>query len=434
MQNNPGITIEGKNMFIIVFFGFMIFVLTLISRVQSFANPSPGDVFREYMWYNESGDAGGALRVGGKHGEYHPDRGWAHNYINASILFDHEFDLEHAIKAEVVVEKILCHDGTKGLAIQVNDSDWIEIPEAENIPAPQWDYQHHIYPTVLIPLSHLKEGRRNEFRMKVDADHPWKWPQNLIYGVHFRIYYDVSNKPHPTGRITVPESGETLGKSVELKSDAESPNGSIKQVDYIGHYEDVNFEGDGEYLQWHYHFFHSQILHHLGTATISPYHVTWDTSWAPDQIYPMKIAARIIDDTGMIYMTEAVEELQLLRPGLAVELCKPYNIPKQWVTRKGEKHENFYITGDLSKAIAAQLVWASWSPGYMDGVYINNQKIFDNEGPKYQYYAHRITIDNLSMLKEGENTLSTGGSESGHHGMEVNWPGIMVLIRYDKSK
>jgi len=30
----------------------------------------------------------------------------------------------------------------------------------------------------------------------------------------------------------------------------------------------------------------------------------------------------------------------------------------------------------------------------------------------------------------GENTLATGASPRGHHGMEVNWPGIMVLIRY----
>lgn len=30
--------------------------------------PKPGDVFREYLWTNEKGDAGGSLRVGGKQG------------------------------------------------------------------------------------------------------------------------------------------------------------------------------------------------------------------------------------------------------------------------------------------------------------------------------------------------------------------------------
>ena len=30
------------------------------------ASPVPGDVFREYTWYHETGDAGQTLRVGGK--------------------------------------------------------------------------------------------------------------------------------------------------------------------------------------------------------------------------------------------------------------------------------------------------------------------------------------------------------------------------------
>ena len=115
-----------------------------------------------------------------------------------------------------------------------------------------------------------------------------------------------------------------------------------------------------------------------------------------------------------------------------MELCKPYSIPKQWVTRKGEKSEDFEVKGDPSKAKAAQLVWSSWSPGYMNGIYINSKKVFQNEGPKYQYYAHRVNIDDISPFCKGENTLSTGPSEPDHHGMEVNWPGIMVLIQCRK--
>jgi hypothetical protein len=115
-------------------------------------------------------------------------------------------------------------------------------------------------------------------------------------------------------------------------------------------------------------------------------------------------------------------------------LCKPYDIPKKWVTRSGEKQERFNMTGDLRKAVAAQLVWSSWSPGYMNGVYINDSKVFDNEGPKYQYFAHRVTLKDISCLKQGVNILKTGGTPKIDgkmvHGMEVNWPGIMVLIQY----
>lgn len=404
----------------------VISVAVMMPAINAFSQPVPGEVFREYMWYKEDGDAGGALRVGGRVG------------YNGSIDLEHDFDLEHANKAEMIIEKILCHDGTTGLAIQINDSDWIYIPEAANIPIPQCAYQHHFYPTIRIPLSCLKQGRDNEFRMKVDNEHPWNWPQNLIYGVHFRIYYEPAKKPHPTGEITSPKSGENLGRSVTLTAEASSPGGKIKQVDYIGLCEDVNFEGDGVYWQWHYHFFHGRIMHHIGSATNEPYKVTWDTPWVPDQKQAMKIAARIIDSGGMIYLTKAVGDLRLVRPGLSVELCRPYDIPQKWVTRSGEKQEYFDVTDDPTKAVAAQLVWSSWSPGYMNGVYINGTKVFDNEGPKYQYYAHRVTIEDISCLKQGMNVLMTGKTPKIDgkmvHGMEVNWPGIMVLIQYRDDK
>ncbi len=402
------------------------------------SQPVPGDVFREYLWWNEKGDAGGSLRVGGQYGEKYPDRGWALDYINAPVTLDHDLDLDQAIRAEVVLEKILCHDSTRGLAIEVNGNPWIRVPEAEAIPYPQWEYQHHIYPVVPVPLAFLKSGKGNQFRLRVSPEHSWKWPQNLIYGVHFRVYYDPAKKPHLKGKIVSPASGAKLGRLIPLRADIAGAAGNLKRVEYIGHYEDVNYEGDGLYTRWHYHFFHGQLTHHLGTAAEAPYQATWDTSWVPDQKQPMALAARLVDDNGLIYVTEAVTDLGLDRPGASVELCKPYDVPKRWVTRSGEKTEHFVVTGDLNKAVAAQLVWSSWSPGYMRGISINGTQVFDAEGPRYQYYFHRVSVSDLSVLKSGVNTLTTGKTPliNGQmvHGMEVNWPGIMVLIQYADRK
>ncbi|OHB66182.1 MAG: hypothetical protein A2Y77_04630 [Planctomycetes bacterium RBG_13_62_9] len=420
--------------------GIVVIVALILAGLPTagLCQPVPGDVFREYMWWNEKGDAGGSLRVGGKQGETHPDRGWAHDYINAPVVLDHDFDLERAMRAEVVVEKILCHDSTRGLAIAVNGNPWIRIPEAEAIPYPQWDYQHHIYPVAAVPLAFLKSGKGNQFRMRVDPESSWKWPQNLIYGVHFRVYYDPVKKPHPTGKIISLQSGAKLGRTVPLEVEATSPGGSVQQVDYVGQYEDVNYEGDGLYTRWHYHFFHGKIMNHIGSAQEAPYGVTWDTSWVPDQKQPMAIAARIIDSAGMICMTPAVTGLGFDRGGFSVELCKPYDIPKKWVTRSGEKQEHFVLTGDLGKAVGAQLVWSSWSPGYMRGVSINGTKVFDSEGPHYQYYFHRLPVSQVEVFKPGVNALTTGKTPliDGKmvHGMEVNWPGIMVLIQYADKK
>ena len=74
----------------------------------------------------------------------------------------------------------------------------------------------------------------------------------------------------------------------------------------------------------------------------------------------------------------------------------------------------------------------------MEGVCINDRKVFDREGPRYAYYVHRVPLEDLSVLRPGENVLKTGQTPKVNgkmvHGMEVNWPGIMVLIQYGPLK
>jgi hypothetical protein len=49
-----------------------------------------------------------------------------------------------------------------------------------------------------------------------------------------------------------------------------------------------------------------------------------------------------------------------------------------------------------------------------------------------------VTVSDLSVFKPGVNTLTTGKTPliDGQmvHGMEVNWPGVMVLIQYADKK
>ncbi len=161
-----------------------------------------------------------------------------------------------------------------------------------------------------------------------------------------------------------------LATKVELEAAVTSPNGRIRQVDFLGEYEDVNLEGDGVYRQWHCHYVRAVLSGQLGTVTAAPWKLVWDTSWVPDQPQPLRLAARIVDETGLTYFTEAVEGLTLTRDGLSVELCQPYEVPKKWVTRSGE-----------------------------------------------------------NVLKTGLTPKRNGKMV---HGMEVNWPGIMVLIQYQQ--
>lgn len=408
--------------------GYFVGFVCQAATAEEALGPRPGDVYREYRWTNRGGDAGGSLRVGGKF-----------DYGGGLLTLPHDVDLDLATRAEIVLEKLLCHDGTRGLEIAVNDQDWIAVPEATGIPEPQWEYQHHIYPIVTVPLSHLKPGPgANQIRLRVSDQHSWNWPQNLLYGIHVRVYYDAKEKPHPAGRLISPQPGGALGQRVPLAVEASSPNGPIRRVDYVGHYEDVNFEGDGRYLQWHYHYVKAELLTSLGAATEAPWQVTWDATWVPDQPQPFQLAAIVTDETGLSCFTEPVGQLTFHRPGVSVELCKPYEVPTRWVTRRGEKSEKFRVLGDLSRATAAQLLWVSWSPGYLHGILVNGQQVFQREGPRYDYFAHRVTLDDLTPFRPGENTLTTALTPKYDgkmvHGAEINWPGIMVLIRYENRE
>ena len=400
------------------------------------AQPQPGDVFREYVW--QPGTAlpeSTFLRVGGRLG-YQQDTAAFPNdrYTDGFIPLPHALDLTQALRAEIQVERVQSHEGTRRFTIEVNRRDPILIPDSDSISQPAYDYLRHDYPVVEVPLEQLRASADNAFRLQVDTVQDWGWPQHLVYGVIFRIYYDES-KPHPTGSVLTPAAGSALDTTVVLTAAASGPV-PIRQVDYLGNYRGLNWEGDGIYQQWHYRFHHGEIADHLGTALTPPYQTNWNTAWVPDQPQPVQIAARITDTTGLTYVTEPVGGITFSRPDFSVELCAPYDQPKQWATRSGEFTEHFQVNGDLSKATGYQLAWVSWSPCYANGVFINDHLIATGTGPCYEYQQHLLTQTDTRVLHSGKNRLTTGKTplyrDEMVHGMEVQWPGIMVKVRYEK--
>ena len=405
-----------------------------IAEIAS-TQPVPGDLYREYAWYNEAGDCNGALRVGGAMG-YRTRTDLVEFYHGNGMLKPPlELRLDHAIRAELVVEKMLCHGGTKGLRVSINENDPVYIPEAENIPEPQSSYAHHFNQVVPIDLKLLRQGKGNTFEFSVDTAGHW-WPQNLIYGFILRIYLEPSLLKE-RGGISYPYTGDQLYEINQVL--VEVPDRSeVCKVDLLGYYTDVDLEGDGRYTQWHYAYHKCQIYNHIGTQFNFSYDFKWDMEWIPDQESTLKLAAFVHRKDGLIYMTEAVTDLTLVRPGKSVELCRPYKQPIGWFTRNEEFSERFRISGNLDNAIEARLVFRSWSPGYFNGIFINDFIVFTREGSHYSYHEHCIPVIDLHVFEEGENILTTGKTPlyNGQmvHGVEVQWPGIMVLIKYDHHK
>ncbi|MGC9341186.1 MAG: hypothetical protein ACP5E3_00645, partial [Bacteroidales bacterium] len=397
------------------------------------AQPKPGDWFREYTWTlpqlekNEK-----FLRVGGRFDyRLQTPQFEESQYKEGWIILPGNLDLKNALRAEVMVEKNLCHDYTTGLAISFNENEHIRFPEAGGIPAPQESYMHHTFPNVEIPLDHLKEGQENYFSLEVDSFQHWNWPQNLVYGLKLRVYYEVNQKDLP--RVIYKgqnEQSQTLSFSVEYKD----PD-KIEKVDYLGYYEGPDMNGDGIFKEWHYGWFRGEMRYHIGSTSELPLDCTWKTEWIPDQKEDIKVAARVtFTENDLVYFTEAIEGVKLERVD-AVHFCMPYNIPQQWITRNQEYSSLFYFDGETENIEEIKIVWRSWSPGYMNGLYLNDLLFFVREGGKYVYYDHEIVIDDpgiISILNKGINSIKTGKTPRYNwemvHGMDVFYPGPMILI------
>jgi hypothetical protein len=398
--------------------------------------PSPGDVFRDYAytWLPES-----AFHV----------LGLSETPYSVPL----HIDLEDATRAEIVLEIANQHMGFEGMAIRLNGNQWypIHFPGlSPKDPSPSLWF-HHWYPTIRVALTDLKSGQGNTFEMRIgprcfdgttplNGEEPLK-PWAPVYGVTVRVYYDAARKPHPTGKVLTPVAQSPVGLSANLTASARSDTATIRQIDFIGRYEDINYEGDGVYHQWHYHLFHGRIMHHLGSTPQPDGKMTWDTSWVPDQPGPMEIAARITDSTGMIYVTEAVGGLKLVRPGLSVELCKPFDVPRSftgcqygtWVI-PGVRTEKFTIKGDLSRILDARYVIASWGNLKECHGYKINDVLLEGKpaGADWFYNLSTPPLRPLAALKAGDNTFSTVVGPG--RMPDIYFPGVQVLIRYRTAK
>lgn len=411
-----------------------IIVLGTISiTVLSGQDRLPSSTVREYIWTPEDAlDEGKFLRVGGKL-DYKttPDHFPSDKHLDGWITMAQSIDLKMAIRAELILERIQSHGGTKGLKVQINEGEWMEVTAPATIPEPKETYMFDHLPIINISLNRLKDGDPVKLRFKVSEVHSWNWPQNLIYGATLRIYYDSEKCDEAPKIISLSEKDVLDEKTLLSIGNLDFPN--VLRVDYIGFYEDVNWQGDGIYLQWQYIQHRGKLAEHIGSSQERPFSLLWNTSWLPDQLQPIRIMAKITYKDSLIQYTYPVSGLTLNRK-YSVALVKPYEVPANWVTREGDFSEKLQIS-NIDKILEARIFWKSWSPCYNEGIRINNRSVrIEDKGPCYDYSRRELSVAPEFFI-EGENTISTLKTplHDGHmvHGMEVQWPGIMVKIKYD---
>ncbi len=404
--------------------------IVLLIGMSALGEPESGDIFREYIWAGPWVNASRWQRVTGPDTTTDRAKVYLPNPVNR-IKID---DLDKARKAVVYIEMLLCHGGTINKRIRVNGNTWITISESPHIPGeagtgpPNSEYQYMRYPCVEIPLGQLRRGENTfEFTCSCGTALGGWWPQWIVYGVTFRIYYDES-KSHVKGSILTPRSGDRLADMPVIECQTAS-DADVDHIDVIGQYEDFDWDGDGLYNEWHYRYFCGKMQSHIGTAASSPWKVTWNNAWVPTQEKPMALMARVVDRTGICYMTPVVRDLSLSRKK-TVRICKPYSVPKQWSTRMGEMDYCRANAGDdLDKLIAAQITMCTWNGDAANVIGINGQKVITKVGRNHDLSYDSFDVP-VELVVPEINTLFTY-SNTQHHGIEVQWPGMVLLLRFD---
>ncbi len=402
---------------------FALVPLELVSQWQ------PGSVYREYVWTTpEEGEA--FLRVGGRYG-YKANPGKLPPELQADdlLILPHNIDLRGAVRAEVSLEKVLSHEDSRGLAIEINGHSPIVVPEPDFLPDPATEYMYHTDLTVPIPLDQLTDRQPIKFRLSLDTTQRWNWPQNLIYGLTFRIYYPNTSAPPTLGPVT-----EEVSPSSYLTARALAES---VRADYILVGKDVDWSGRGQQQRKHWQTFRGQPHHIIGSSgnSLTQFAVKWNTEWLPEQ-EDFGVQARVLGPDGKYRVSPVVGGLRLAPRPYRVLAYTPETAPRNWVTRSGEFEQRIKVPEEVSSALALQLHWVSWSPCYSNGLFLNDHLIWDRNEDCYVFATHSPTFTghSLDFLQTGDNVIRTALTPLFRgemvHGMEVQWPGVQLKIKY----
>ena len=401
------------------------------------AQPAPGDVYREYTWHPNSGTGPSSTskweRVTGPNATEAGAQAFLPNSVN-HLQID---DLQHAIRAELSLEVLNVHPGTVGHKVRMNGNAWLPIPFSPLVPGtsgsglPALEYHTMQYPVVPVSLSSIVNGNNSfEFTASNGTSFASRWPQWISYGVSLRVYYDESAKNHPTGQISSHSNGSKVGDNEVFRATTTSST-PIKQVDFVGKYSDFNWKGDGKDRQWQDQTLYSNVRNHIGSDTNAPYGVAWQNNWIPDQNQPMEVSARIVDNTGLTYITPAVTGLDLDRT-FSVEMIKPYDVPRKWGTRAGNTDTaKLDVNSNLADVTEAQITLATWNGHGADVIALNGHTVANSIGKNHDLSYDSINIP-VNQIQQGTNVFSTF-SDTVHHGIDVQWPGPVLMLRRNNA-
>jgi len=417
----------------------LVFVAGLpISAMAQFISggPKPGDVYKEYVLTLKQGKK--TWRVTDPNASHPGSPGNSpSDYLPNEVHSFNIDDYANVERAEIVIDVWGGHVGTTGKKIKFNNNSWITIPELNTTPGSGQCYAQQLNYTISIPVSHLKTGNNTiQGTSGGQTCYNFNWGQWGWYGAAIRVYYST-NKGHTTGQITSPSTGSTISDNPTIQI---NPGGNVSKIDVLAKYEGYDTDGDGYFYEWGGDYHRTSwsddisLNNHVGTITSSPYQITWDTEWVPDQNPgAVSILAIIQNSNGYKYVTNEAKNLTLQRNNHSVRLYKPQNVPERFWVRAGQVRSSKVNIPTLSNATEANVFVRTWNGRERHASYYT--KVNGYNLPSYgldHFYSLDMLNVPVSALNSGNNTI-TFQSSTTHHGIEILWPGPAVIVKYGSA-
>ncbi|MBD5781196.1 DUF1349 domain-containing protein [Pelagicoccus sp. NFK12] len=398
------------------------------ARGQTLRHPEPGDVFKDHKLVNP----GNTWRVTDPNATNERAILTLPNQVYGIPVED----LQGAIRAELIIDYWGGHSGTDKRQVRFNGNAWLDIPDiVTGTPNPNC-YLQMVNFVVDVPLSNLVQGTNLlEGLAGPQICYGFNWGMWGMYGAVLRVYYDPEAKDHPTGGITSPRSGDTVGEEPWVRVNASSTVG-VASVDIFAHYNGFDPDGDGKFLDWNMGYREgAKLLEHVGTDRTSPFAQIWRTNLVPDQAAgTIKFKAHITDNSGYTFVTDEVSEVTLLREGVSVRMYRSSGSPENFIVRDHVTEEVYFTIpedDDLSKIEGAALIMRTWNGLDHHGIRKLNDFTFPLFGKDHRPSIDKLPVGDGSALKNGLNVLSLYSAEEEEHGMDVLWPGPVLIARYN---
>jgi hypothetical protein len=342
-------------------------------------------------------------------------------------------DLKGASSAEVVFEYWGGHLGTSEQGFVLNQGEWRSLPQPLGTPNTPLAYYRIMLggASVPIPIGELKEGE-NEFFFTAGPQviHNFNLGFYWMYSFTVRVYY--ADRDCAEIDLIWPATGESIGEMAILGAKCRKDFTSIKEVDFLAHYDDFSWSGNGVSRTWHGVSHWGKWKRTAGytdhTVTDEPLTCTWNTEWVPDQTEPVSFMARVTSLDGTMKTTPVTENVTFRRKGRSVRMFGPNDVPEAFGVRVSERKSCHINIPSLAVASSARLLVSTWCAGHSDAIGMNGETLFTKFGRIHDHSFDLLPIP-LRNLREGENEFFMY-AETDHHMVEVNWPGPVMLVEY----